>query len=336
MLGTSLVRNRTHLKRASGTPGGWVSIPGIRNRLDEQTFFGEMSRRVGGPFSLTAGARATHYRFAGAGEETGSPTATATPVVGASDWRLLPSMAAGIDIGRGGLAYLRYQESFRPGGAILRSTSTQLVESDHIAAWEAGLRYGTGRLRASFAYSRSRWTDVQADTIDTLGDSATINAGDAIIQSVEASVDWKPLRSLSVSAAGTFNRSRLNSSRIGIITLSDEPLPNVPRAVARGEIELVRTVAPLGEMRLSASARYVGKSRLGIGPILGRPQGEYLDVGAEARIGGGERFLFLKATNLLNEVGNRFALGSVLTVVAEDQVTPLRPRTIRLGIQAAF
>ena len=91
-----------------------------------------------------------------------------------------------------------------------------------------------------------------------------------------------------------------------------------------------------GDLTVSGWANYVGKSTLGIGPILGREQGDFFDAGLEAKLGGPRRFVFLRATNLTDSVGNRFALGSVFSVVFEDQITPLRPRTLRLGVHASF
>ena len=43
----------------------------------------------------------------------------------------------------------------------------------------------------------------------------------------------------------------------------------------------------------------------------------------------------LSVTNLTDEVGNRFAFGAPIATGA-DQITPLRPRTIRLGFEQAF
>ena len=44
----------------------------------------------------------------------------------------------------------------------------------------------------------------------------------------------------------------------------------------------------------------------------------------------------LSVTNLLDEDGNRFALGSPFTLIEDAQMTPLRPRTVRLGWQIAL
>ncbi|MCP6060358.1 hypothetical protein NL388_34390, partial [Klebsiella pneumoniae] len=51
---------------------------------------------------------------------------------------------------------------------------------------------------------------------------------------------------------------------------------------------------------LHASARYVGKSRLGIGAILGREQGDWLDISAGARLTRGRHALSLSISNLLD------------------------------------
>ena len=44
----------------------------------------------------------------------------------------------------------------------------------------------------------------------------------------------------------------------------------------------------------------------------------------------------LTATNLADTVGNRFALGTPFLMNRVDQITPMRPRTVRLGFDARF
>jgi hypothetical protein len=90
------------------------------------------------------------------------------------------------------------------------------------------------------------------------------------------------------------------------------------------------------DLHLSAAARYVGKSRLGIGPILGEVQGDWLDTRIGARLQTGRHSFSLSLSNLLDEDGNRFALGSPFTLVERKQVTPLRPRSVRVGWDVRF
>jgi len=75
---------------------------------------------------------------------------------------------------------------------------------------------------------------------------------------------------------------------------------------------------------------------LGIGPVLGVPQGNYLDTSLGLRLSRERYGFFLNATNLLDTIGNRFALGSPFTLPYIGQITPLRPRTIRLGMDVRF
>ena len=55
-----------------------------------------------------------------------------------------------------------------------------------------------------------------------------------------------------------------------------------------------------------------------------------------ARIGRPDLGVTLGVTNLADAIGNRFALGTPFAAGSGGQITPLRPRTIRLGIDTAF
>jgi hypothetical protein len=113
-------------------------------------------------------------------------------------------------------------------------------------------------------------------------------------------------------------------------------VPNIANVVARGAVKYEFAVSDTAQISLAASARYTGHSRLGVGPILGAEQGDYLDTRISARLSF-ERFaLTASVTNLADEVGNRFALGTPFAMSSDQQITPLRPRTVRIGFDAAF
>jgi outer membrane receptor protein involved in Fe transport len=335
--GMQILRSRSRLDRSEGPPGELSPLLGTRNKVDEETLFGEYTHRLWQSVSLTGGLRLSHVRFSGRADSDEVPAPP--PSDGGTEWRLLPSLAAKFEPFSGLTAYLRYQEGFRPGGLIVREEVTQELEPDHIAAWEAGFRFGQragSPLSGALALSYSRWKDVQADTIDTIGLPSTLNIGDGDIVSLDGQVAWRALPGLELNLAGTWNRSRVTNPDPGIIIVVKAPLPNVPDLKLRAGFDVRRPIGALGQLQLSGWANYVGKSTLGIGAILGREQGEFLDAGLEARIGRPDRFLFLRATNLFDSIGNRFALGSVFSIVFEDQVTPLRPRTLRVGVHTTF
>ena len=168
------------------------------------------------------------------------------------------------------------------------------------------------------------------------GFPTTANIGDGRIFTLEARLGWRPLPGLRFEAAAIANDSRVTNPFPGIDIVSGFPLPNVADFSARLAADYRTILAPGLALRLNGAVRYVGNSVLGVGPILGEPQGELFDVGLGARLEHGPHAFSLTVTNLLDEAGNRFAMGSPFTLIENPQVTPLRPRSVRLGWQIAF
>jgi iron complex outermembrane receptor protein len=112
-------------------------------------------------------------------------------------------------------------------------------------------------------------------------------------------------------------------------------VPNIARVSGRIGLDYRRPIRRDLELSGQAWASYIGKSRLGVGPELGEAQGDYLDTGVTARIGREHLGVTLGLSNLTDAKGNRFALGTPFTT-GREQVTPLRPRTLRIGLDASF
>ena len=87
---------------------------------------------------------------------------------------------------------------------------------------------------------------------------------------------------------------------------------------------------------MNGSLRYVGRSQLGIGPPLDVGQGDYVVAAAGARLSRGRFGLSLDIDNIADARANRFAFGNPFGLERGDQETPLRPRTVRIGIDAKF
>ncbi len=73
-----------------------------------------------------------------------------------------------------------------------------------------------------------------------------------------------------------------------------------------------------------------------MGPLLDVSQGNYGVVGLGARLGFSRFGLSLDITNLGDTRANSFAFGNPFGLAERNQTTPVRPRTIRLGIDARF
>jgi outer membrane receptor protein involved in Fe transport len=313
----------------------------VRNTVDEATLFGEASFRLA-PFLLaTAGGRLLHARLSG--EALDAPAFAANLLRGLqasrSETALLPSVSLLADPFPNTVFFARYQEGFRPGGLSVSGPIVERYNNDRIRTVEAGFRYGRPGARAfdaalSLAYTH--WTDIQADVVDFTGMPTTRNVGEGRIYTLDLRLGWRPLPGLSIEAAAMVNDSVVTNPLPNIIIAPESPLPNVARFNGRMGVSYSTELTNAAELTVFGNARYVGRSTLGIGAVLGDEQGDWLDLGAGARLQIGRHRLSLTGSNLLDTAGNRFALGSPFTILEKRQITPLVPRSIRLSWDVRF
>jgi outer membrane receptor protein involved in Fe transport len=363
VLGGSYTHNRTRLTRTLGAPDAQGAVTGVTNLIDEFTLYGEASFRLTERLVATAGGRYTHSRLGGEGEDVSPLLAEAFAGVTSArtEQVFLPSASLAASVSPETILYLRYQEGFRPGGLAIAGNFVARFKNDRIATFEIGGRHGRAGsgpfdLAASVAYTR--WQDIQADFIDSAGFPSTANIGDGRIWTATLTGGVAVTPNLRIDAGATYNDGRIDEPSALLFTrvapvlaipgfsgrLEDLPaellehiteVPNIARFSGRIGFEYRRPLR--GELELTAQgwANYVGRSRLGVGPELGEPQGNYLDTGLTVRVGRENFGVTLGLTNLTGEKGNRFALGTPFAI-GRDQLTPLRPRTVRIGLDAAF
>ena len=258
-----------------------------------------------------------------------------------SETRLLPSAALAYRPTDRLTLFARYQQGFRPGGIAVRRDFVQRFKGDRVATTEAGVRYGGSALSLALNASWSRWSDNQADLIDGFGFPTTDNVGDGRVVSVGLSAGWEPLHGLSFDASLYVNDSKVTTRNLANFPTdlagdNFDRLPNVADATGRLGFAYATPLSAELDLEVNGFARYVGKSTLGVGPILGQLQGDYLDTGLEFSVGTERRAVTLALNNLLDARGNRFALGSPFLVRDRNQITPLQPRSVRLGFDVAF
>ncbi|MBL9070944.1 MAG: TonB-dependent receptor [Sphingopyxis sp.] len=347
VIGTSFVDNRTRQQRDFRLLGLRAVLPGVTNRITEFTGYAEATAEVIPDVMVSGGVRLSHAKLGG--EAEGVSLAASLAGRGTTATRretdLLPSisvLAMPVDNVR---IYARYQEGFRPGGLAVDGNFVRRFRNDQVRTWEGGVRFGEkGRtpFDATLSLSRTRWRDIQADFIDANGFPTTANIGNGRIMSLSGAIAFRPIPALSFDLGAVYNHSRVDELSAQILPVfAATParlgrIPNVASHAVRGSVTYVSPVGDSAELRLNGWANYVGPSRLGIGPVLGEGQGDYVDTGLAMRLGTEHRGLSLTLTNLFDARGNRFALGTPFVEGGAGYMTPLRPRTIRIAVDVSY
>ena len=346
LIGLSSIDQRYKVSRHLREQDQTIDLSGIENRVRETTIYGEIGAELTPWIEASAGARYTISKLSGSGEHL-------TPLAWdrldeqdaeRTEHRFLPSSAMLVRPLEDLTLYARYQQGFRPGGLSIAADSVRLYRNDRLGTAELGFRYGRpGRdlFDVQGSATRSVWKDIQADFLDPSGLPVTDNIGDGRVWTITVNGGVRVTPALRVEAGLAWNDGKITKPTDVFLTMVDQSgewsmeIPNIARVVARGAIEWRGELGGDWKIETNAYARYVGRSRLGVGQHLGEEQGQYLDSGLILRAFDKRRAVSLTMTNLTDEVGNRFAFGAPIAT-GVDQLTPLRPRTIRLGFEHAF
>jgi len=346
MLGASYIRNISRLKRRLTPAGISFTSPGVENRLSEWAFFGEMTLEVTKNIHVTAGGRVSSAKLAGNAFDVPAlfDLNSLRQQAQRSETTFLPSIAIVSTPLAGLTAFLRYQQGFRPGGLAIDGDSIRNFRNDRTSTVESGFRFGDVE-RDSFAaigtVAYTDWDNIQADLTDGQGFPTTANIGDGYIVSVEGQLSVRPLERLTFDGAFIFSHSRLNSpsavtrsflaASVKHSTADMLSVPNVASFSGRAAVTYRQPFINDSSLVFVASSRYVGKSRLGIGPVLGTEQGGYFQTNMGIKWERSQSDFFLNISNLFNAIGNRYALGTPFALPDGDEYTPLRPRTVMIG-----
>jgi iron complex outermembrane recepter protein len=347
LIGASHIRSTSRLSRSLSPAAIPVPAPGLENRLSEWALFGEATIGILQDINMTLGGRISSASLSG--------TALDVPVLfdlaklkvqgSRTETSFLPSFAIAATPLDTLTAFIRFQQGFRPGGLAIDGPTIRHFRNDRTSTLESGFRFGDlgrGRFAVMGTVAYTDWTDIQADLTDGQGFPTTANIGDGHILSVQGQIAVQPVAGLTLDGAFIFSHSQLDSpSRVAqsFLTLASQAspsvlltVPNVANVSGRAALNYRYALASDSDLVIAASARYVGKSRLGIGPVLGTEQGGYLVSSFGLKWEGARSDIFLNVGNIFDAEGNRFALGTPFALPDGDAYTPLRPRTVMIGV----
>ncbi|UAK23001.1 TonB-dependent receptor [Sphingomonas nostoxanthinifaciens] len=336
LVGVAYVHDTTGKSRQFGTLTSPRELIGVTDRTQERSAFASGTFHLFDGLLVSGGLRYTSARMDG----DPSTTSRGNYIRGQTTSRADPQVGVSYRLTRRLVSFVQYQQGFRTGGLAVSNSvgRVQNYEDDKLYVGEAGLRLvrtGTTGLAAVAAVSYAKWKDIQADLISNQGFPYTDNVGDGRIVAFEGTLDWVPVAALRLTGGLFLNRSRLTNPRPAYIASGSRPLPDTPPVSATGSATWSHQLGTR-TLQLRANMRYVGSSRLGVGPVLDLPYGNYVETGAAASLKLARYTLSLGVDNLADVRGNRFAVGNPFGIAQRDEVTPLRPRTVRLGASASF
>ncbi|HEX7854416.1 MAG TPA: TonB-dependent receptor [Sphingobium sp.] len=338
IVGASAIYSESILSRQLIIPDGQSGDIKVVNGNFDGAIFGQFTRSITESLSGTVGARVTYAHTESyltdpmiAGGPSSVRRAARFSRTVAFDWQTARQLSL----------FFRHDQGYRAGGLTAYPTLVGLVAQtyrpDTLNMYEVGIRVGDfdrGRLTLRAAIFRALWENMQADLIDSLGLPYTANVGEGRINGLDAEVRWRPSSQVTLTASAFLNDSRLNEAEAA--SPSRQRLPNVARTGGLLSAEWNREIDAGVTLNVNASARWVGESRLGLGPVLDISQGDYDFADISARLRFNRISLTFNIDNLTDTRGNTFAYGNPFTAARRDQMTPLRPRTVRIGVDAAF
>lgn len=339
VLGASVAKNITSVERLLGAPENPPVLSSGHSEILDTALFGEATAQLWRTFYLTAGGRLSWVRQV---EEFIVPEEAAGLEPSRASLRLLPTAAFSWKPWRGWIVYARYQEGFRPGAQQLTNDGGQMLITrfapDKIRTTELGLRFGSrpgARFSGSLSYAYSRWSRVQADLVSPDGFPYVANLGSGYVRYTSAEIAWRPMPELTFEASGFLAASNLDRPAPDFIEAAERDLPNMTDSGWR----LSARYAPRidnAKLTFEGSIGYVGSSSLAIGAPFDFTQGGYREVSLGARADFDGWGLSLDVENLLDSRENRFSYGNPFSLASGNQQTPLRPRTVRIGVDASF
>jgi iron complex outermembrane receptor protein len=323
------------------------SIYQRRDELTETAVYGEVAYDITARLTLTAGARSFMTRVLTHADDF---ELAATPIAPLHERltdagvapKLRLSFAASPDV----VIYAQAQEGYRAGGfnnpaAAGGSASPETVAAqfrpDHLWNYElgVGLPLFDHALTLRGALFHADWVGLQTDQRLASGLPVTVNIGDGSNTGLEAEATWRPNEHLQVRANLLVEDPKITRADDVFPARRDIGLPGVPYDMGATD---VRYRWRLGRFDAEASAQlaYVGRSYLTFDGGTGNAMGGY----ASGRIAGALSAGTWRATayvdNVADERGNTFAFGNPFSRARATQATPLRPRTVGMGLARSF
>jgi outer membrane receptor protein involved in Fe transport len=332
------------------TAGAVGAIPAYRQRtrLQELAVYGEAAYALTGRLTLTGGLRwfATHSSsHASDFGLAGAPAAALDGEV--TDRGFAPKLRVSYALAAASSVYAEAQKGYRAGGFSLPPSAgggatftgpLSVFAGDSLWNYELGAvapLFGR-RLSLRVAIFHMDWHRLQSDELLPSGLPVTVNIGDGVDNGVETEARWRDGPHWEVRANALFADPQVLHVSSRFPVRLDAGLPGVAGQMETAEVLYRWTPRQATEASLSAGLSYVGRSHASFDAAPASEMGGYALARLVAEVARGPWRLAARLDNATGEVGDTFAFGNPFSQGRLRQVTPLRPRTLRLDLARSF
>jgi outer membrane receptor protein involved in Fe transport len=322
------------------------SIYRRRDHLSEIALYGEVAYDLTHRLTVTLGGRLFASRLSSEADRFSLAPGLIEPKRHFNDTGIAPKVRASYAWSPDVVVYLQYQEGFRAGGFNIpgaadgasSGTTGSVFQPDRLRNYEAGgtLALFDRALRLRAAVFHADWSRLQTDQYLPSGLQMTVNIGDGSNTGVELEATWRPDDHWQLRGNLLVEDPSLTRPSNAFPATVDIGLPGVSSVLGSADLRYRWRVADGWRGEATGQVAYVGHSFL------------TFDGGAASRMGGyavGRLALALSSEhtrwqiymdNVDDERGDTFAFGNPFSRARARQSTPLRPRTIGVGVSRTF
>jgi outer membrane receptor protein involved in Fe transport len=318
------------------------------DKLSEAALYGELTYELTSRLSLTAGGRLFATRVdTWAGDFALAQTPLPSQHGKLTDEGVAPKLRLAYAVTPDILLYAQMQKGYRAGGfnvpaaaggSLVVVPAAARFAPDHLWSYEvgAGVPLLDHRLLLRAAVFHADWSGLQTDQRLGSGLPITVNIGDGSNTGVEAEASWRPDDHLLVRANLLVEQPQITRAADVFPARRDIGLPGVPYDMGGGFVRYRWQATRDWTGELTGQFSYVGRSFLTFDGGTDNRQGGYASGRVAAALSGHGWRATAFVDNISDETGNTFAFGNPFSRERFTQATPLRPRTVGVGLSRAF
>jgi outer membrane receptor protein involved in Fe transport len=323
------------------------SIYQRHDALSEAAVYGEVAYDLTPRLTTTVGARAFVTRVDTRADDFDIALTPVAPLhEQLTDQGVAPKVRIAFAATPDVVIYAQVQEGYRAGGfnipaaaggSVVPETVDAQFKPDHLWSYEvgAGLPLFDHSLVLRGAIFHADWDGLQTDQRLASGLPLTVNIGDGSNTGIEGEAVWRPDAHLQVRANLLLEDPKITRAADVFPARRDIGLPGVPYEMGAADVRYRWSIGRF-QAETSAQVFYVGRSYLTFDGGLGNAMGGYASGRLAAALRTAAWRITVYVDNVADERGNTFAYGNPFSRARATQATPLRPRTLGLGLERSF